>query len=267
MTSSTASNPVLVVMVRLTVGTAGPDPPKVASGGVLNTASYSLQTPVALGTLIAIFGTNLTDAGQLYTAPALPWPTQLGGTTVSIGGELLPLYVVSPGQINTILPFDLPVGTTLPLVVTHGNALSAPEPVNLVASQPGVFTTTANGSGTGIVVIVHADGSQVLAGSGNAAKAGGALVIYCTGLGAVTPRAVAGTPIPLSPLSPAIDPVSVTIGGVTASTFFAGATGGLTGLYQVNVIVPPGIAPSAQAALVLTQSGRTSQAGVGIPIQ
>jgi uncharacterized protein (TIGR03437 family) len=266
-TSSTASNPVLVVTVRLTVGTAGPDPPKVASGGVLNTANYSLQTPVAPGTLIAIFGTNLTDAGQVYTAPALPWPTQLGGTTVSIGGELLPLYVVSPGQINAILPFDLPVGTTLPLVVTHGNALSAPEPVNLVASQPGVFTTTANGSGTGIVVIVHADGSQVLAGSGNAAKAGGALVIYCTGLGAVTPRAVAGTPIPLSPLSPAIDPVSVTIGGVTASTFFAGATGGLTGLYQVNVIVPPGIAPSAQAALVLTQSGRTSQAGVGIPIQ
>jgi len=266
-TSSSASNPVSLVTVRLTVGTPGPDPPKVASGGVLNTASYSLQTPVAPGTLVAIFGSNLADAGQVYTASSFPWPTQLGGTSVSIGGELLPLYVVTPTQINAILPFDLPVGTTLPLVVTHGNALSAPEPVNLVASEPGVFTLSQNGSGTAIAVIVHADGSSALVGPGASAKAGDALVIYCTGLGAVSPRAVAGTPIPLQPLSTAIDPVTVTIGGVNAPVFFAGATAGLTGLYQVNVTVPSGIAASAQAPLILTQSGRSSLAGVTIPVQ
>jgi len=175
--------------------------------------------------------------------------------------------VVTPTQINAILPFDLPVGTTLPLVVTHGNALSAPEPVNLVASEPGVFTLSQNGSGTAIAVIVHADGSSALAGPGASAKAGDALVIYCTGLGAVSPRAVAGTPIPLQPLSTAIDPVTVTIGGVNAPVFFAGATAGLTGLYQVNVTVPSGIAASAQAPLILTQSGRSSPAGVTIPVQ
>jgi len=34
----------------------------------------------------------------------------------------------------------------------------------------------------------------------------------CTGLGDVTPRAIAGSPAPPSPLSQVIDPVTLTIG-------------------------------------------------------
>jgi uncharacterized protein (TIGR03437 family) len=108
----------------------------------------------------------------------------------------------------------------------------------MVSSQPGVFTQAANGQGIGIVVIVHPDGSQVEAGGGNLATAGDAVVIYCAGLGDVTPRAVAGSPAPPSPLSQAIDAVTVTIGGVNAPVFFAGPTPGFTGLYQVNATVP-----------------------------
>ncbi len=49
-------------------------------------------------------------------------------------------------------------------------------------------------------MIVHPDGSQVVAGPGNSATAGSALVIYRTGLGDVTPRAIAGSPAePRSP--------------------------------------------------------------------
>jgi uncharacterized protein (TIGR03437 family) len=47
---------------------------------------------------------------------------------------------------------------------------------------------------------------------------------------------------------------------------FAGPTPGFTGLYQVNTIVPSGIAPSQQVPLVLSQGGRTS-AAVTIPLQ
>jgi uncharacterized protein (TIGR03437 family) len=92
------------------------------------------------------------------------------------------------------------------------------------------------------------------------------VVIYCTGLGDVTPRAIAGFPVPPSPLSYANDTVTATIGGVNASVFFAGLSPGFTGLYQVNATVPSGIAANPQAPLVLSQGGRTS-ATVTIPVQ
>jgi len=266
-TSGGASNPLALVTVRLTVGAAGAAPPQVAPGGVLSAASYSLNAPVSPGMLVSIFGSNLAGAGQLYTASSFPWPAELGGTSVTIGGEPMPLYVVTPGQINAMLPFDMAVNATLPLVVTRDGAVSAPEPVSVVPSEPGIFTLAQNGQGTGIVVIVHPDGSQVLAGGSNAAAAGDTLVIYCTGLGALTPRAVAGAPVGYPPLAWANDTVTVTVGGLNAPVLFAGATPGYAGLYQVNATVPAGVAASSQAPLILTQSGRSSPAAVSVPVQ
>ena len=265
-TSPSAASQFQTITVRLTVQTAGEAPPQVSAGGVLNAASYALQTPVAPGTLVSIFGSNFTDSTSVLVATSFPWPTQLGGASVTIGGEPVPIYVVTAGQINAMLPFDLPVNTSLPLVVTRGNAVSAPEPVSLISSQPGVFTQSANGQGIGVVVIAHADGSWVEVGGANSAKAGDTLVVYCTGLGDVSPRVIAGLPVPPSPLSNTIDPVTLTIGGKNVPIFFAGPTPGFTGLYQVNATVPGGIAPSPQAPLVLSQGGRPS-ATVTIPMQ
>jgi uncharacterized protein (TIGR03437 family) len=49
--------------------------------------------------------------------------------------------------------------------------------------------------------------------------------------------------------------VTLTIGGVNASIAFAGLTPGLTGLYQVNATVPPGITPGNQVPVVLSVDG------------
>jgi uncharacterized protein (TIGR03437 family) len=264
-TSPNASNSVEAITVRLTVGTPGPNPPQ--AGAVVSTATYTPNGAVSPGMIVAIFGANLTAAGQLYGASSLPLPRQLGGTSVTIGGELLPLIVVTPGQINAIMPFDLPVNTTLPLVVMRDNSISAPQPVSLTADEPGVFTISQNGSGTGIVVIGHPDGTQVHAGNGNAAAAGDSLVIYGTGFGAVNPRAVAGAPAPLLPLAQTDDPVTVTIGGVNAPVSFAGPTPDATGLYQVNVTVPSGVTPSSAVPVIMTQGGVKSPAAVTIPIK
>ena len=265
-TSPSAASPVQLVTVRLTVQTPGEAPPQVAVGGVLNAASFSLQTPVAPGTIVSIFGTGFTDAAGLLAAQGFPLPNELDGTWAMIGAETVPLLAVVSTQINAMLPFDLVVDTSVPIVVIRNNAISAPQPVGMVSSQPGVFSQSETGAGIGIVVIVHPDGSQAEAGGGNAATAGDAVVIYCTGLGDATPRAVAGFPVPPSPLSWANDTVTATIGGVNASVFFAGLSPGFTGLYQVNAMVPSGIAPNPQAPLVLSQGGRTS-ATVTIPVQ
>jgi uncharacterized protein (TIGR03437 family) len=231
---------------------------------VINAASYI--APVAPGTFVSIFGSGFTDSTSAIIAPAFPWLNALGGTSVTIGGESLPLYFVTSGQINAILPFDLAVDTSLQVVVTRNNAVSAPQPVNLVSSQPGMFTQAQTGQGIGAILIVHPDQSWVVAGNGNSAKAGDALEIFCTGLGDVSPRLVAGYPAPPSPLSNVIDTVTLTLGGVNVAPFFSGAAPGYSGLYQVNVIIPAGLAASPQAPLVLSQGGRASLS-VTVPIE
>jgi len=152
-------------------------------------------------------------------------------------------------------------------VVTRNNAVSAPQPVSVIADQPGVFTLAESGLGIGAIEIFRPDGSyEGIAGNGNSATVGDVVVIYCTGLGAVNPRAVAGYPAPVSPLSQTIDPVTMTIGGVNVPVFFAGLAPGYAGLYQVNATIPGGIAANPTAPLVLTQGGQKSPT-VTIPMQ
>ena len=199
-------------------------------------------------------------------AQGFPLPTELGGTSVTIGGVPVPLFVVTSGQINAMLPFDLAVNTSVPIVVTRHNAVSAPQPVSLASSQPGVFTQSANGQGIGIIVKVNADGSQVVAGNGNSAKFGDAVVIYCTGLGDVTPSAVAGFPAPPSPLFAYHRPGDGDPWRHQRSGVLRRCDPGIHGALSSERPVPSGIAPSKQAPLVLSQGGRIS-ATVTIPIE
>jgi len=157
-----------------------------------------------------------------------------------------------------MIPFDLPINATHQVVVQRGTAISSPEAIGVVSSQSGVFTKDLSGQGAGIVVRVAADGTQSVVSADNPAHAYEALVIYCAGLGDVSPRQIAGQQATFSPLSQTLDSVTVTIGGIDAPVFFAGLTPGFTGLYQVNAYVPTGVAPGGNVQLIITQAGRTS---------
>ncbi|HXP83253.1 MAG TPA: IPT/TIG domain-containing protein [Bryobacteraceae bacterium] len=226
----------------------------VDSGGVLNAASFAGSSPVAPGSLITIFGAHLANGspGQQATVPL---PTQLGNTQVLMAGRSLPLLYASDGQVNAQVPFDLPVDVPSQLVVQIGSALSVPEPVLVAPAQPAVFTTAESGQGQGAIV----NGiTNVVADSSAPVTAGDTVVIYCTGLGAVNP------PVPLGTAAngptPTVQPVTATIGGNSATVNYAGLAPGFPGLYQVNAVVPNGIAPSGQVPVVLMTAGQTSPA-------
>jgi len=256
--SSFAPNSPQVTIVRLTVTSPGASlPPQVSPAGVVHGASFTPNGPVAPGSIVSIFGTSLAD--QTILSSTLPLPNALAGTSVTIGGRTLPLLYVSEKQINAQLPFGLLPNITEQLVVTRDDMISAPEPVAVVAAEPGVFTVNQSGVGPAVVTAVHTDGTQNPVDANHPAQAGDVLEIYCTGLGEVNPRAVAGFPIPLQPESIVVDTVTATIGGINAPVQFAGATSGFVGLYQVNVAVPSGIPPSATTPLVLTQGGLNSR--------
>ena len=87
------------------------------------------------------------------------------------------------------------------------------------------------------------------------ARSGGAISIYCTGLGATDPTVPSGQPAPAGPPATVRTPVTVLIGGQSAAVSFAGLAPGFVGLYQVNAEVPAGVTPGGAVPVVLIQRG------------
>jgi uncharacterized protein (TIGR03437 family) len=136
------------------------------------------------------------------------------------------------------------------------------------AAQPGVFTQNQSGSGPGSIT-----GQKPVAGSipalntaANPASVGDYLVIYCAGLGTVSPGVPAGAAAPYTTLSYTDNTVTATVGGIDARVTFSGLAPGNAGLYQVNLIVPAGAAPGASVPVVVTAAGASS-APVTVAIQ
>ncbi len=213
-------------------------PPIIASGGILNSASFSAGQPATPGALVSIFGSNL--AGTTAAASSLPLPVQLGGTQVIIGGVAMPLLYAGPSQINAMVPFPLAVNTVQQVIVQSSGALSVPEPETVAPGAPAAFTLNGSGSGAAIVVAINPDGTAYLVSTSQPAHPGSVIVIYCTGLGGVQTSISSGDATPLSPLSPVTDAVALTIGSAVAQVSFAGLVPTFSGLYQVNAVIPTG---------------------------
>ena len=184
----------------------------------------------------------------------LPLATQLGATASGSGRPPAPAAICRNGQVNAIIPYDLPPNTTQQLIIANGPALSVPEPVVIAPAQPAVF---AQGGWLGrrIRLSSRARQPRVPVDTDHPMSAGDAIVIYCAGLGPVNPPVAAGTAAPSSPPATTTNPATVTIGGKTAQVFFSGLVGGFAGLYQVNAYVPKGITPGDAVPLVITVAG------------
>ena len=233
--------------------------PRVNQGGVVHAASF-VNDPLGPGTIVSIFGQDLSSepvsGGKL--APSLPLPTELAATQITLAGRRLPLLFSREDQVNAVVPFELTdrLNESLPLLVRRNDtsSISISEPVFVMAARPGVFTQNQSGSGPGAIQR-HPDPEPV--SETNPVQPGDVVIIYCAGLGAVTPEVVSGAAAPGSPLSWVDGEVVVTIGGVEAQVLFAGLTPTFASLYQLNAIVPPGLSPG-QTEVVVSIDGQTS---------
>ena len=161
-------------------------------------------------------------------------------TTIQINAETATVVAALPFLVNAQIPFDIAPGAAT-LGVTSGNG-SVQQPVTIANVAPAIFSVAQ-----GQAAITNQDNS--LNTASNPALRGNAIVIYCTGLGAVS---AFGT------LSTANVPVSAVIGGVAIPAAFAGLTPGTTGLYQVNVRLPQTLPPGLSLPLYLQQASATS---------
>jgi uncharacterized protein (TIGR03437 family) len=225
--------------------------------GVVNAASFApAGNPIAPGEFVALFGTGLAKSLQV-AAP--PYPTVLNSVSVLINGKAAPIYFVSTGQINCLVPYAA-TGTTATITVTNGGATSNSVTVPLAATAPGMFASSQNGTGTG--AIRHADGTLVNAAS--PAVGGETVELYLTGMGAVNPAVADG--VGATVLTNTVSQPVVLVGGMQGTVGFSGLAPGFPGLYQMNVTLPA--FPSGQGTLPLAIS--TSNAfhdQVVIPVQ
>jgi uncharacterized protein (TIGR03437 family) len=227
--------------------------------GVVNAASSAPPgNPISPGEFVTLYGAGLAKSNQ---TAAPPYPPSLNGVSVSINNKPAPLYFVSPGQLNVLVPFAT-TGTTATIVVQNNGVNSNTVTVPVAATSPGIYSLDQSGSGGG--AILHADYSLV--SPAKPAAAGETVLIYLTGLGAVTPTLSDGTAGNSGTLYRANTDLVVYVGGQPATVLFKGQAPGFPGLYQLNVTLPQGLkGPGNLPLAIQTQNAYHDQ--VDIPIQ
>ncbi len=270
----------LALGIIMGAGLAEAQAPVVNAGGVVNNGSFSSQG-VAPGSIVAIFGTSL--AGGLAFTDTVPLSSNLGTvTSVTFNGVQAGLYFVSPTQMDAQLPWEaLAAGAssgTVNIVVTTSGGSSTPQTVNVLPALPGIFTVSANGLGQAIAtdsfdnLIVAPTGS--IAGltthpfSMASIAAGHAVVLWCTGLGAVTPSLPDGQ----SPanadgvLRNTVLQPTVTIGGVTAQVVGSVLSPQFVGEYQIGIVPGAGTPTGSAVPVQITLNGVTTSIQVTIAV-
>jgi uncharacterized protein (TIGR03437 family) len=222
-----------------------PSAPFAYFGGAVDIATYRATDSVAQGDIVSVWGEQLCD--QVYTASAVPLPSQLGTTSVLVNGVAAPLYFASNGQINIQVPFETQPGLAVVRVVRNsqtGNGISmqvasrAAHILPLPASQYGIVQDFNQGYAFAMPPTPSYPSQR--------AHVGDVLIIWSTGLGQSSPPVATGAGAPgVEPLAriPA-GTVLAHLGdrfsnsGVDLVPDYAGMTPTLVGLYQVNITVP-----------------------------
>jgi hypothetical protein len=93
-----------------------------ASVAAVVSAANFKSGPVAAGSIISIFGSNLAPSGTEFASPP-PWPKSEAGTSVFFNGLAAPLLYVSATQINAQVPSETPPGQAVVTVVAGGQVV------------------------------------------------------------------------------------------------------------------------------------------------
>ncbi len=234
--------------------------PFITPAGITNAAGNTPDGSVAPGSIISIYGQNLADSLQL--GPVNPLAQTIGNVTVTVGDYLMPLFFVSPSQINAQVPSELADGTYTLTVHTMGQAdISAPFTVK--RDSPGVFTQF-NEQKIPYVLALHQDGTVVTADS--PARHGEVISVYGTGFGPYDQPVIDGFPAPQTPLRNVADPVMVTAGTLKAKPDFAGAAPGFVGLTQLNLKITDDFPSGVVVDMAVTVNGVSSNT-VKLPLE
>ncbi len=156
-------------------------PPTYTEASIASTASTRAGR-LAPNTVFTIYGTELSFitwavSPQEIVNQSLPTSTPRGEVYVQLQGRRIPLFFVSPKQINALIPADVLPGDRT--VRVFRDLVGGPTvTVRVEAEAPEFFR-----SATGFAAATHADGRVIT--SESPAEEYEVIVVYGTGFGAV----------------------------------------------------------------------------------
>ncbi len=224
-----------------------------------NAASYIGGSPVAPGSIAAIFGRALS--GTTVAAAQTPLPSELAGVRVLITDAAgfdrsAALFFVSPAQIN----FEVPLGSRpgqAQVTVYRNNQIVSEGVVRIRNAAPGLFAANANGQGVAAAYVAQNDTPtgpvrQSFVFTNAAPGSRTPVPITLGGEASTSVLVLFGTGIRGGNI------ITVLINGVQEQVLFAGDQGEFAGLDQVNVLLDRSLAGSGLVDVVLLADGRRS---------
>ncbi|HEY4365204.1 MAG TPA: hypothetical protein VGN17_29855 [Bryobacteraceae bacterium] len=264
--ASNARNGPFAIPVEMDVLTPGPA--WTYYQHVVDNVTFQPGGTVAPGEWVALFGEQLTTG-----APALgtfPLGKPVGGAAVFVNDQPAPVYYVSAGQIDFVIPFGTQPGDATVRVdrdEQRGNSVSMP----VTAAAPRLLRlgigdyANAQLNGTATLAIPATSGI-----ASQPAKAGQDVVVfYAFGMGQTVPAAADGVPV----TGGTVSGTQVIIGesvlpnsGLSVTPDYAGFTPGFVGVYQINVRLPANTTTGSAVPVYLNMNGVISNK-VNIAIQ
>jgi uncharacterized protein (TIGR03437 family) len=234
--------------------------PFIAPAGVKNAAGDTPDGTIAPGSIVSIYGENLSS--NLEVGRVNPLAQSLANVTVTVNDRLLPLLFVSPKQINAQVPSDLADGAYT-VVVHNAGQPDVPGSFTVRRNSPGLFTQ-ANDQGTPLALALHADGSPVTPDS--PAHRREIVSLYGTGFGPYDTRVVDGFLVPSATLDRLTDPVAVLAGDSTFSPEWTGAAPGMVGMTIMKLKIADEMPQAATLDLAVSVNGVQSNK-VQLPVE
>ncbi len=209
--------------------------PSYTAQSIVNGATQTVEA-LAPNAIATLYGSDLAFSTRAAASSDVVHgvlPIKLDGVAVWVNGFSCSLLMISPTQINFVVPYQLSAGT-VSLVVVRDSQAGPVVSVQLNNTSPGFFVWNGNQA-----VAVHLSGEVVSPTS--PAVAGEIIVMFAGGLGRTAPDAPAGqlatAAFPIyyaSQLQVFVDGSPCPPGNV----LYAGLTPGFAGLYQINLILP-----------------------------
>jgi uncharacterized protein (TIGR03437 family) len=195
-------------------------PPRPTSGTltILNRASFghepsSIEAVAPDSIAVALGGALAFTTEQAQRQADGTFPTQVAGTTITVNGQPAQIFFVSPAEVHFHVPAATVPGSA-EVVVTNSDAFPSRGNVTVLNAAPGVFTTSGDGLGDGM--ILNADTLQP--GPFDPSSGNLRLIVFSTGArnGVAVSVTAAGRALTLesivhSPNMPGLDEIHVAV--------------------------------------------------------
>jgi len=227
------------------------------TGPTITAASDNLiaDGPLEPGGWFSVWGSDLSDGTRIWGSGDFggsnTLPTDLDGVEVWVNGAPVPVYYISPGQVNAQAPANISdtVSVQLFRLGLGSNIISA----QVVQIQPSVYSYQASGKKYAAALFTDYSlmGDPGVVPGTHKAKAGDVIQLYCAGLGPAPSGTTIDSPVPITG-------VGISIGNTGATVQYAGLVA--AGQYQVNFIVPQ--LADGEYPITVSISGKTSPSDV-----